>query len=155
MFSCVTALCVLLAIGSYSLAQTQTLPPGMQEVIRGLDGAASEAVKNPNDTGYTLGVVTRNGLAWTKSYGFADGDRTRPADADTEYAIGTGAFNAIMLLQLVRDGKAHLSDAAEKYVSELKPVRSQYPDAAPVTLMQLALHTSGLDLGPMKANGGS
>src|SRR5262249_2174026 len=152
MFSSVTALCTLLAIGSYSLAQTETLPPGMQEVIRDLDGAALEAVKNPNDTGYTLGVVTRNGLAWTKSYGFADSGRTRPAGAETQYAIGTGAFTAIMLLQLVRDGKAHLSDAAEKYVTELKSVRSQYPDAAPVTLMQLALHTSGLDLGPTDAN---
>src|SRR5215831_1795743 len=152
MFSSVTALCALVAIGSYSLAQTETLPPGMQEVIRNLDGAASEAVKNPNDIGYTLGVVTRNGLAWTKSYGFADSGRTRPAGADTEYAIGTGAFTAIMLLQLARDGKAHLSDAAEKYVAELKAMRSQYPDAAPVTLMQLALHTSGLDLGSVGAN---
>jgi hypothetical protein len=54
MFSSVTALCTLLALGSYLLAQTDTLPPGMREVIRDLDGAASEAVKNPNDTGYTL-----------------------------------------------------------------------------------------------------
>ena len=43
----------------------------MQEVIRELDSAATEAVKNPNDIGYTLGVVTRSGLAWTKSYGSA------------------------------------------------------------------------------------
>jgi CubicO group peptidase (beta-lactamase class C family)/pimeloyl-ACP methyl ester carboxylesterase len=152
MFSIVTAICVLLAVSSYSLAQTDNLPPGMQEVIRDLDGAASAAVKNPNDIGYTLGVVTRNGLAWTRSYGFADSGRVRPASADTEYVVGTGAFTAIMLLQLVRDGKAHLSDATEKYVTELKSVRSQYPDAAPVTLMQLALHTSGLDLGRLGAN---
>jgi len=152
MFSSVTALCALLAIASYALAQTETLPPGMQEVLRDLDGAASQAVKNPNDIGYTLGIVTRNGLAWTKSYGFAGSSRTRPADADTEYPVGTGAFSAIMLLQLVRDGKAHLSDAAEKYVTELKSVRGRYPDAAPVTLMQLALHTSGLDLGPVGPN---
>jgi CubicO group peptidase (beta-lactamase class C family)/pimeloyl-ACP methyl ester carboxylesterase len=124
----------------------------MDEVIRGLDSSASEAVKNPNDIGYTLGVVTRNGLAWSKSYGFADSGRTRPAGVDTEYTIGTGAFSAIMLLQLVRDSKAHFSDPAEKYVPELKSVRGRYPDAAPVTLMQLALHTSGLDFGPMGAS---
>jgi hypothetical protein len=109
-------------------------------------------VKNPGDIGYTLGVVTRNGLAWNRSYGFADSGRTRPAGADTEYAIGTGALTAIMLLQLVRDGKAHLSDAVEKYVPELKSVRSQYPDAAALTLMQLALHTSGLDAEPAGIN---
>src|SRR5690242_11895294 len=120
MFSRVTAVFTLLAIAGHSLAQTEALPPGMQEVIRDLDGEAAEAVKNPHDIGYALGVVTRSGLAWTKSYGFADSSRTRPAGADTQYAVGTGAFSAIMLLQLVRDGKAHLSDAAEKYVTELK-----------------------------------
>src|SRR5215470_4711031 len=117
MFSRVIAVCALLGIGAYAFAQTEVLPPGMQEVIRDVDGAASEAVKNPSDIGYTLGVVTRNGLAWTKSYGFADTGRSQPATADTEYRIGTGAFTAIMLLQLVRDGKAHLSDAAENHVT--------------------------------------
>ena len=152
MFSRVTAVCTLFAFAGYGIAQTEILPPGMQEVIRDLDRTASEAVRNPNDIGYTLGVVTRNGLAWTKSYGFADSGRRRPASDDTEYAIGTGALTAITLLQLVRDGKAHLSDAAEKYVPELKLVHSRYPDAAPVTLLQLALHTSGLDLEPATAN---
>ena len=110
MFSRVTTFCALFAITTYATAQTETLPPGMHEVIRGLDSAASEALRNPNEVGYTLGVVARNGLVWTKSYGFADKGRSRPAGAETEYGIGTGAFTAIMLLQLMRDGKAHLSD---------------------------------------------
>ncbi len=86
----------------------------MPEVIRDLDRIASEAGKNPADVGYTLAVVTRSGLAWTKSYGFADAGRQRPASADTEYEIGTGAFTAVMLLQLMRDGSAHLSDPGHK-----------------------------------------
>src|SRR5262249_2286550 len=120
--------------------------PGMQDVIRDVDRTASDAVKNPNDTGYTLGVVTRTGLAWTKSYGFADAARSRPASVDAEYEIGSGPFSAIRLLQLTRDGKGRLSDRAEKYVPELRSVPNRFPDAAPVTLIQLALHTSGLDL---------
>jgi hypothetical protein len=43
----------------------------MAEVIRDLDRTAA-AGKDSADVGYTLGVVTRNGLAWTESYGFAD-----------------------------------------------------------------------------------
>ena len=82
MFSSVTALCALLAIAGSSLAKAEVLPPGMQDVIRDLDSAASQAVKNPNDIGYTLAVVTRSGLAWHKSYGFADSRRTRPAAAE-------------------------------------------------------------------------
>src|SRR5690349_10903000 len=110
MFPRVTAACLFLALAGSALAQTENLPPGMADVIRDLDRTATEAVKNPNDIGYTLGIVTRNGLAWTKSYG--------SAGADTEYRIGTGALSAIMLLQLMREGKAHLSDPAQKYVPE-------------------------------------
>ncbi len=146
MFARVLAVYTVLAIAGRLFAQTGNLPPGMQEVIRELDRTASDAVKNPADIGYTLGVVTRNGLSWTKSYGFADNGRQQAATADTQYEIGTSALTAIMLLQLLHDGKVHLSDPAVKYVPELKMVRSRYPDAAPVTLMQLALHTSGLEM---------
>src|SRR6185437_5304921 len=133
------------AIAAGLRAQSENLPPGMTDVMRDLGRTASDAVKNAADTGYTLAVVTRNGLAWTKSYGFADAGRQTPATADTEYQTGTGAFTAVMLLQLMRDGKVHLSDPAERFVPELKTMRSTYPDASPVTLMQLALHTSGFD----------
>ncbi|HXS98314.1 MAG TPA: serine hydrolase [Candidatus Limnocylindrales bacterium] len=137
--------CALFAIAAGLRAQSENLPPGMTDVMRDLDRTASDAVKNAADTGYTLAVVTRNGLAWTKSYGFADAGRQTPATPDTEYQTGTGAFTAVMLLQLMRDGKVHLSDPAERFVPELKTMRSPYPGASPVTLMQLALHTSGFD----------
>ena len=94
--------------------------------------------QSPNVIGYTLGVVTRNGLAWSKTYG--------AANVETAYGIGASPFTAIMLLQLVRDGKVHFSDRVETYVPELQTVPGQYPDASPVTLLQLALHTSGLTL---------
>jgi CubicO group peptidase (beta-lactamase class C family)/pimeloyl-ACP methyl ester carboxylesterase len=119
-------------------AVPDNLPPGMPLVIRDLDRTATDAVKNPNDIGYTLGVVTRDGLAWSKSYG--------RATSDTVYGIGSGAFTAIMLLQLTHAGTVHFSDPVEKYLPEMKSVRNPYPDAAPVTLLQLAVHTSGLDL---------
>jgi CubicO group peptidase (beta-lactamase class C family)/pimeloyl-ACP methyl ester carboxylesterase len=122
----------------FALAQTENLPPGMSLVIRDLDRTATEAVKNPNDIGYTLAVVTREGLAWTKSYG--------RATSESAYRIGSGAFTAVMLLQLTRAGTVHLSDRVEKYVPELKSARNAYPDAAPVSLLQLAVHTSGLTL---------
>jgi hypothetical protein len=122
------------------------LPPGMQLVIRDLDRTASEAVTHPNDIGYTLGVVTRKGLAWTNSYGHTDSGHQARASSDTTYGIGTEAFTAVMLLQLVRAGKVHLSDPVERYLPEMKQVHNPYPDAAPVTLLQLAIHTSGLAL---------
>ena len=139
---------LLIVVAAYALAQppADNLPPGMPLVIRDLDRTATEAVKNPNDVGYALGVVTRAGLAWSKSYGYADSARRNPAAADTAYRIGSGAFTAIMLLQLTHAGTVHFSDPVAKYVPELKQAHNPYPDAAPVTLLQLAVHTSGLTL---------
>src|SRR5690348_3953515 len=108
MFSRVTFVCsgILAVFSGYALAQPITpavpdnLPPGMEAVIRDLDRIATGAVKNPNDTGYGLGVVTRERLAWAKSYGYGDSGRQAPANSASTYGIGSGAFTAIMLLQL-------------------------------------------------------
>ena len=60
--------------------------------------------------------------------------------------IGCGAFTAIMLLQLTQSGMVHFSDPVAKYLPKTRSVHNSFPDAAPVTLLQLALHTSGLAL---------
>ena len=98
----------------------------------------------------TEGVVVGKQLIWTKSYGEADMETKTPADADTVYRIGsiTKMFTALMLEQLVEAGKVHLSDPVEKYFPEIKAVQGRFPDAAPITLIQLATHTSGLGREP-------
>jgi CubicO group peptidase (beta-lactamase class C family) len=106
--------------------------------------AAEEA--RDNIASVTVGVVSGPNLVWTKSYGLANIEQKTPASSETTYRIGsiTKQFTAIMLLQLVRDGKVHLSDPVEKYYPEIKQVANAYPYAPPITLLQLATHTSGL-----------
>src|ERR1700757_3518361 len=53
-----------------------------------------------------------------------------------------------MLLQLVHEGKVHFSDPVEKYFPEIHQVRGEYKSAPPITLVQLATHTAGLDREP-------
>jgi CubicO group peptidase (beta-lactamase class C family) len=98
----------------------------------------------------TVGVVSGKELIWTKSYGNADMEKKLPADKDTIYRIGsiTKMFTALMLEQLVDAGKVHLSDPVEKYFPEMKTVPSDFPGAPPITLIQLANHTSGMDREP-------
>jgi CubicO group peptidase (beta-lactamase class C family) len=98
----------------------------------------------------TAGVVDGKELIWSKSYGDADMEKKIPADADTVYRIGsiTKMFTALMLEQLVDSGKVHLSDPVEKYFPEIKAVQGRFPDAPPITLIQLATHTSGLGREP-------
>lgn len=98
----------------------------------------------------TIGVVFKNQLICTKSYGQADMGKQLEADKDTIYRIGsiTKMFTAVMLEQLVDAGTVHLSDPVEKYFQEVRTVQGRFPDAPPITLIQLATHTSGLDLEP-------
>ena len=98
----------------------------------------------------TVGVVSGKELFWTKSYGDADMEKKTPADKDTIYRIGsiTKMFTALMLEQLADSATVHLSDPVEKYVPEIKAVTGRYVGASPITLIQLATHTSGLGREP-------
>ena len=106
---------------------------------------ASEFASRPVGS-VTEGVVVGKQLIWSKSYGEADMEMKTPANADTVYRIGsiTKMFTALMLEQLVEAGKVHFSDPVEKYFPERKAVQGKFPDAPPITLIQLATHTSGL-----------
>jgi CubicO group peptidase (beta-lactamase class C family) len=109
----------------------------------------AEFAKHPTGS-VTIGVVYKNQIFWTKSYGDADMEKKLPADKDTVYRIGsiTKMFTAVMLEQLAESGKVHLSDPVEKYFPEIKTVQGRFPDAPPITLIELATHTSGLDREP-------
>lgn len=110
---------------------------------------AADLAKRPIGS-VTAGVVVGKQLIWSKSYGEADREKKTLADAETVYRIGsiTKMFTALMLEQLVEAGKVHLSDPVEKYFPEIKAVQGRFPDAPPITLIQLATHTSGLDREP-------
>jgi CubicO group peptidase (beta-lactamase class C family) len=98
----------------------------------------------------TAAVVSGPQIVWSKSYGNADDEKRSPATKDTVYRIGsiTKMFTALMLAQLVDDGKVHLSDPVEKYLPEVKTVQGRFPDAPPITLVQLSTHTAGLSREP-------
>jgi CubicO group peptidase (beta-lactamase class C family) len=77
-------------------------------------------------------------------------EKKTPATKDTVYRIGsiTKQFTALMLLQLVEAGKVRLSDPVEKYFPEVNKVEGRFAGAPPITLVQLATHTSGMGREP-------
>jgi CubicO group peptidase (beta-lactamase class C family) len=124
--------------------------PELRALIERLDAQASQEFAKDSFASITLGVVSGDGLAWSKSYGWADIEEKSPATKSTVYRIGsiTKEFTALMLLQLVEQGKVHFSDPVEKYFPEINKVQGRFPGAPPITLIQLATHTSGLDREP-------
>jgi CubicO group peptidase (beta-lactamase class C family) len=122
----------------------------LSKAIEQVDALAASEIAKDNIGSITIGVVSGGKLVWTKSYGYADTEKKAPANRDTVYRIGsiTKQFTALMLLQLVEQGKVHLSDPVEKYLPEVKKLQNPFAGAPPITLIQLATHTSGLDREP-------
>jgi CubicO group peptidase (beta-lactamase class C family) len=107
--------------------------------------AADEFAKDPMGS-LVVGIVDSGALAWTKSWGLANTETKQPVTDETQYRIGsiTKQFTALALLQLAERGKLRVSDPLVKHVPEFAQVKSPYPDAPPITLVQLATMTSGL-----------
>jgi len=135
---------ILSAIGQAPVA------PDLRSAIEQVDALAAAEFAKDNRGSVTIGVVSGPELAWTKSYGYADMENKTPATKDTVYRIGsiTKQFTGLMLLQLVEAGKARLSDPVEKYFPEVNKVQGRFAGAPPITLVQLATHTSGLGREP-------
>jgi CubicO group peptidase (beta-lactamase class C family) len=148
----VLALAILLLPPAYSqtqplkATQTQNLPKAIEQV----DALVTAELVEENIGGITIGIVSGGNLVWTKSYGFADTERKIPAAKNNVFAIGsiTKQFTALMLMQLVEQGKVRLSDPVEKYLPEVKKLQNRFAGAPPITFIQLATHTSGLDREP-------
>jgi D-alanyl-D-alanine carboxypeptidase len=135
---------ILSAIGQAPVA------PDLRGAIEQIDALAAAEFAKDNRGSVTIGIVSGAELVWTKSYGYADMEKKTPANKDTVYRIGsiTKQFTGFMLLQLVEAGKVRLSDPVEKYFPEVNKVEGRFAGAPPITLVQLATHTSGLGREP-------
>jgi CubicO group peptidase (beta-lactamase class C family) len=94
----------------------------------------------------TVGLVKEGQLVWTKSYGFVDQRQQVPAADTTVYGIASVSkiFVGLTLLRLVERGKVHLTDPVERYFPEVNLIPKKYPWAPPITLIQLATMSAGL-----------
>lgn len=130
--------------------QTQGPGPGsLDSAIAAIDTTIAADFAKDGVGGLSIGIVSGNQLIWSKHYGYADAESKRVPDNDTDYRVGsiTKQFTALALLQLVERGKMHLSDALEQYVPEVKQVKDARP-GMPITVLQVATMTSGLDREP-------
>jgi CubicO group peptidase (beta-lactamase class C family) len=137
---------VFVLLVAASIAAVSAQSPPLTSALAELDTyAAREYAQDPVGS-LMVGVVADGGLAWSNGYGFADVETQRQPTDQTPYRVGsiTKQFVGLMLLQLAEGGKVRLSDPLVKYVPEFSIVKSPYPDAPPITLVQLATMTSGL-----------
>jgi len=127
--------------GRIAAAQSPTA-----STLQRVDSMAAAEFAHDSIASLTIGIVTPQGLVWTKSYGFADMSTHRVANRQSVYRIGsiTKMFTGLMLQQLVAAGKIRLSDPVERYYPEIKEIRGYSTLDSPITVQQLATMTSGI-----------
>jgi CubicO group peptidase (beta-lactamase class C family)/D-alanyl-D-alanine dipeptidase len=98
-----------------------------------------------------VGLVDRNGLAWSGAVGHVDAEGKRAADARSLYRIGSISklFTDVLVMQQVQGGKLDLDAPVERYLPGFAP---RNPFGKPITLRQLMSHRSGLVREPPRGN---
>lgn len=134
---------VLSACGSQQSAATGRLPT--QQLQDLISSVASRADGSPG----VLAYVADRKSVWQGAAGFSDATKREPASPTSFYRIAssTKTFTAVVVLQLVAEGRLKLDDPVSNYLPGLLP----YPE--PVTIRELLNHTAGLfDWGHAEGN---
>jgi CubicO group peptidase (beta-lactamase class C family) len=87
--------------------------------------------------GMSAAVVKDGQLAWARGFGFADVENGIPARPETPYYLAsvTKPFAAVVVIQLVQEGKLSLDDPVSRYGVNL-------PEGDKVLVRHLLSHTS-------------
>jgi D-alanyl-D-alanine carboxypeptidase len=87
-------------------------------------------------------TIAKDGkILYTRSFGYRqiNGTAKEPLTADTKYRISsiTKTYTAVMIFQLIEEGKLKLSDKLDKFFPQI-------PNAGKITIAQILSHRSGI-----------
>jgi D-alanyl-D-alanine-carboxypeptidase/D-alanyl-D-alanine-endopeptidase len=125
------------------IGQTAPQPRLTLHDLKEADALGSQLYTNSGVTGLVL-VVVRGDQVFIRGYGeTAPGSNVAPsAQSVVRLCSLTKIFTTDVLAKLAADGTVHLDDPLQKYA----PPGIQVPEKdAPITLLDLATHTAGLD----------
>jgi CubicO group peptidase (beta-lactamase class C family) len=89
----------------------------------------------------SLAIVKDGNVLYTRAFGYAQVDATtkKPLTAASRFRIAsiTKTYTAVMILQLVEEGKLKLTDTLDKFFPQI-------PNARKITILQILSHRSGI-----------
>ena len=127
-------LAALLAPALFAGGQTQTLDKAKLDQF-------FDRLAEKNKAMGSLTIAKDGEVLYTRAIGYAQIDATakKPLTATSRFRIAsiTKTFTAVMILQLVEEGKLKLTDTLDRFFP-------QVPNAQKITLQQMLLHRSGI-----------
>ena len=120
-----------------------------QSALASLDAFLSDTVANSSVPGVVVSVVYNQQVVLTKGYGlrnYTAGAAGPSPDGQTFTRVAsiTKVFTDLLLYSARDAGQLGLDDPVEKHLGGGFSVRSPYASGRPLTLRELASHTSGL-----------
>lgn len=94
--------------------------------------------------GVGAAIILDKKIVWQRGYGFADKERALPFTKDTIINIGSVSktVTGAAVMRTVQDGKLSLDANVNEYLP-FNVSNPRFPDA-PITIRQLATHTSSI-----------
>jgi CubicO group peptidase (beta-lactamase class C family) len=124
----------LLTLALFSAGHAQTLDKAKLDQF--LDRLAEK------NKGMGSLVLAKDGnVVYSRSFGYGqiNGNQKKPLTAETKYRVAsiTKTYTAVMIFQLVEEGKLKLTDTLDKFFPQI-------PNAARITIEQILAHRSGI-----------
>jgi CubicO group peptidase (beta-lactamase class C family) len=134
-----TVFATLMALALFGVGYAQSLDKG--KIDQFLDRLAEK-----NKGMGSLTIAKDGNIIYSHSFGYSyvTGTEKRPATAATKYRIAsiTKTYTAVMVFQLVEEGKLKLTDTLDRFFPQI-------PNAKTITIAHILAHRSGLpDLSP-------
>jgi len=139
---------ILMQPGAVAQSSPEVSVPADSEIRKML---ADRIDVDRQSLGIVVGIIEPKGRR-VISYGALDKNDTRPLNGDTIFEIGsvTKVFTSLLLADMVQRGEVSLADPVAKYLPA--DVKTPERGGRPITLVDLATHTSGLPRIPANMN---
>ena len=117
----------------------------LDAAIAAIDAHVESLRADGSIPGLVLAVTDRNGLLADRRYGWAEVAARRPVEPDTLFEIGSigKTFAAIIVMQLVEEGRLRLDDPVVRHLPWFKVPRT----GERITIRHLLSHTAGITAG--------
>jgi CubicO group peptidase (beta-lactamase class C family) len=112
--------------------------------IKSIEPLLEEVLQNYHAAGYAVAVVNKDGIVYSKGFGWRDVENKKPVSANTLFPIGssTKAFTAALVGKLADEGKVSLDSPVVNYLPKLRFYTNELTNK--VTLRDMMSHRTGL-----------
>jgi D-alanyl-D-alanine carboxypeptidase len=117
----------------------------LDDAITAIDAYIETLRADGSIPGLVLGVTDRNGLLFDRQYGYAELATKRAVEPEHLFEIGSigKTFCAVIIMQLVEEGRLHLDDPAVQHLPWFSVPRT----GERITIRHLLSHTAGITAG--------